>query len=141
MVAKKVKSFGVIPIFKDSHGYKILIVKNNQGGHWGLPKGTPEINEKPIQTAQRELFEETGIKDVHIDQKHKFSENYSFEMAGINYNKTNIYYTCFVDTMIKRSNLDEIDETKWVSVEDAKKILTHDSAISVISRLENYLIA
>ncbi len=36
------KSYGVIPVFKDKDGFHILLVKNSKGGHWGLPKGTPE---------------------------------------------------------------------------------------------------
>ncbi len=136
---KKVKSFGIIPIFKNNDGYKLLIVQNSKGEHWGLPKGTPENNEKPIETAKRELFEETGIKDVEIKLEQTFSENYSFEMNGINYNKTNLYYICFVDQMIVGNNLDEINEARWVSFEDARKIMTHDSVIGIVNELEKYL--
>jgi 8-oxo-dGTP pyrophosphatase MutT (NUDIX family) len=139
--SKKAKSFGIIPIFKDKDGYKILIVQNHKGGHWGLPKGTPEKAEEPIQTATRELFEETGLKDVKVESRQMFIEPpYSFEMHGITYVKTNSYFICFVDEMTKGDDLDEIDEIRWVSFDEARKTLTHESIIKVVNDLENYLV-
>ena len=35
--------------------------KKNEG-YWSIPKGLPESDENLLQTAQREFFEETGIK-------------------------------------------------------------------------------
>lgn len=39
---------------------KIVIVSKD-GKKWQLPGGKPDIEERPIQTAIREVFEETGI--------------------------------------------------------------------------------
>ena len=63
------KSYGVIPIFRDRNDIYVLLVKHSKGGHWGLPKGTPDKDEKPLDVARRELFEETGIKDIQIQKK------------------------------------------------------------------------
>ena len=106
-----------------------------------MPKGTPEKDEKPIETARRELFEETGLKDVKITSKQTFLETYTFELRGITYKKTNMYYVCFVNQMIKGNNLDEIDEIRWVTFDEARITLTHDSAVAVVDKLESYLIA
>lgn len=38
-----------------------FFVKKNEGV-WSIPKGLPEPDEEILQTAQREFFEETGIK-------------------------------------------------------------------------------
>ena len=73
------KSYGIIPIFKNKDGFYVLLVKNSKGGHWGLPKGTPEKDEKPIDTATRELFEETGIKNIDVKKDVTFDEKYNFE--------------------------------------------------------------
>jgi 8-oxo-dGTP pyrophosphatase MutT (NUDIX family) len=64
MKGTEAKSYGIIPVFKNEGSFHILLVKNSKGGHWGFPKGTPEKNEESIDTARRELFEETGIKDI-----------------------------------------------------------------------------
>jgi len=131
----KAKSYGVVPIFKNKESFYILLVKNSKGGHWGLPKGTPERNEEPINTARRELFEETGIRDIDIDKETIFKEKYDFEQNGIIYSKTNIYYPGFVSEMTKGDNLDEVDELKWVKIDEAQDTITHQAAIDVVKKL------
>lgn len=133
------KSYGVIPIFKDNDGFYILLVKNSKGGHWGLPKGTPEKNENPIDTATRELFEETGIKDIKIKLEPTLEEKYDFEQSGIAYSKTNTYYLGFMNKMTESGRLDEIDELKWVKIGEAQNTLTHQSAIDVVKKLAELL--
>ena len=44
-------------------GKKILMVRSKVGlGGWGFPKGHIILNENPLDTAKRELSEETGLK-------------------------------------------------------------------------------
>ena len=133
------KSYGVIPIFKNKDGFHILLVKNTKGGHWGLPKGTPEKDEKPIDTAKRELFEETGIKDIEIKTESTFQEKYDFEQNDTLYSKTNTYYIGFVNQMTEGNQLDQIDELKWIRIDEAKNTLSHQSAIDVVNKLSGYL--
>jgi len=133
------KSYGIIPIFKSKGEFFVLLVKNSKGGHWGIPKGTPEKDERPEDTAIRELFEETGIKDIGIKDNPVFVEQYNWEQNGNNYSKTNAYYPGFVNEMTKGDQLDEIDELKWVKINEAQNTLTYQSAIDVIAELEAWL--
>lgn len=141
MEHKIAKSYGVIPIFKDGEECKILIVQNSKGGHWGLPKGTPENNEEPMQTAIRELQEETGIREgeIKIQESPVFLEQYSFEQNDVVYDKTNTYYIGFVEIMTVGEDLDEINVAEWVSIKEAKEKLTHEGIIKVVQELETYL--
>ncbi len=141
MEHKIAKSYGAIPLFKDIKRYKVLIIQNSKGKHWGLPKGTPENNETPRQTAIRELQEETGIKekDIQIQQDPIFLEQYSFTQDEIVYDKTNTYYIGFVDTMIVGEDLDEISVAEWVSFEEAKEKLSHKEIIKVVEEVQSYL--
>lgn len=135
----EVKSYGVIPVFKDEGSFYILLVRNSKGGHWGLPKGTPEKDEKSIDVARRELFEETGIKDIEIKMEVTFKEKYDFEQNGVVYSKTNTYYFGFVNEMTEGNQLDEIDELRWVKIEEAQNTITHQSAIDVVKKLAELL--
>jgi 8-oxo-dGTP pyrophosphatase MutT (NUDIX family) len=126
---KDVKSYGIIPIYKDGKDHYIPIVKN-QGGHFGLPKGTPEDGEKPVETAKRELFEETGVMVNAVEPDKFFEEKYSFENDGIKYNKTNIFYISFVGGM---------NDAKWLKLDDAIEMLTHETAKQVVLELIEYL--
>jgi 8-oxo-dGTP pyrophosphatase MutT (NUDIX family) len=85
------------------------------------------------------LFEETGIKDIEIKEEVTFEERYDFEQNGIAYNKINTYYLGFVDKMLEGNQLDEIDELKWVKIDEAQNTLSHQSAIDVIKKLSEFL--
>ncbi len=135
----ELNSYGIIPIFKNEEGFYILLVKNSKGGHWGLPKGTPEKGEKPMDTATRELLEETGIKDADVKTEITFEEKYDFERDDISYSKTNTYYPGFVSEMTKGTQLDQIDEVKWVKINEAKNTITHQAAMDVVSKLSAWL--
>ena len=55
------KSCGAI-VFRKFHGnVEILLIKHANGGHWSFPKGHVEEGETEVETATREIFEETGI--------------------------------------------------------------------------------
>lgn len=43
-------------------------------GQWALPGGFVQMDESTEEGARRELFEETGIKDVFIEQLYTFSD-------------------------------------------------------------------
>lgn len=52
---------------------KILLVKHKMLGIWLAPGGHVDANELPHQAAEREVFEETGIKVRAIDAHPTFS--------------------------------------------------------------------
>ncbi len=61
----------------DGERLKILLVERGlepYKGMWALPGGFMKIDETIEQTAKRELFEETGLKDVYMTQFKMFSK-------------------------------------------------------------------
>src|SRR5271157_1822869 len=61
---------------KNNSWYILLIERKNMPfkGFWALPGGFLEMDETLEQCAQRELFEETGLRDIHLKQVHAFSD-------------------------------------------------------------------
>ena len=56
------KSCGAI-VYRKFHGnIELLLIKNQNGGHWSFPKGHVEGTETEEETAVREIMEETGIQ-------------------------------------------------------------------------------
>lgn len=56
---------------------KVALIKRKNPpfmGIWAIPGGFMEGNETVIETARRELWEETGIKDVYLEQFHVFNK-------------------------------------------------------------------
>lgn len=58
-----VLSVGIIPIMVGIP-YKYLLLRS--GSYWDFPKGLVEDKEDPIETALRELLEETGLEQVRF---------------------------------------------------------------------------
>ena len=55
------KSCGVLPYRVTDRGREYLIVYEHYSQCWSLPKGHMEAGETEVQTALRELYEETGL--------------------------------------------------------------------------------
>lgn len=56
---------------------QILLVKRGQfpyKNYWAIPGGFVGIEESTFEAAKRELFEETGVQNVHLEQLYTFSE-------------------------------------------------------------------
>lgn len=99
--------------------------------YWDFPKGQLEEKEKFIETAIREIFEETNLNDVVFVSKDKEKLYTETEPYGRK-NKIARYYLCFVSmkeskNVILKINPEidkaEHDEYKWLSYENAEKLL------------------
>ena len=53
----------------------ILLIRHRKGGHWSFPKGHVEGTETEVETAKREIKEETAI-DVLIDPTFRETVSY-----------------------------------------------------------------
>lgn len=59
------------PLTEDLRGMKLLLVKRSNHpsiGFWALPGGFADMEENLEESARRELLEETGIKDLPMEQ-------------------------------------------------------------------------
>ena len=55
------KSCGALVYRRNREQIELLLIKNRYGGHWSFPKGHVEGRETEVQTALREVKEETGL--------------------------------------------------------------------------------
>jgi len=136
------ESIGVIPVFKDHTGENLFLVVLHKAGHWAFPKGHQEIGESTLDTAKRELYEETGIKDVTFGDEKEFSEQYSFEKESEIHNKNVKYFVGFVsnkETTTPEEFKNEIEEIKWLNYTEASKTLTFEEARNLLDEVKQYL--
>lgn len=121
----KHRSYGIILFHKFPRSMKFLILKHKKG-HWAFPKGHGEKNERKIDTAKRELYEETGIKDINfLSRKVFLKEKYKY------YNRLNQKVDKIVEYFIAEALNDkvticnhEIMNYKWLSLNLAEKKIT-----------------
>ncbi len=129
------KSIGIIIfITRDEEIYFLLI--RHSGGHWAFPKGHPEKHEMEIETARRELFEETGIKDIDlISDKILLEDRYKFSgHKGELIHKVVYYYIAEAGSEEVKVDGEEISAYKWCTLEESLAYLVHPETIILINK-------
>ena len=88
---EKVKSCGFV-IYREKPQRSILLMKHPK--RWDLPKGHVDEGETNMQCALRELHEETGIEETHLNivEGFKFKDRYIVENKSGKKKKTLIIY-------------------------------------------------
>jgi bis(5'-nucleosidyl)-tetraphosphatase len=134
-------SFGIVPIYKKENELFFLLVQHKHAQHWSFPKGRPENDETPEESATREFHEETGIKTVDVVPSPTFVEHYDFHTPeGTHIQKTVTYFLGFVDTMDVSIQEEEIRGAVWGNAKDTMNTLTHkntkDLFIKVITHID-----
>jgi bis(5'-nucleosidyl)-tetraphosphatase len=130
-------SFGIVPFKKFEGSWRVLLV-HHIAGHWSFPKGHPEKEEVPVQTAQRELREETGLHVTSLLQKEPIEELYTFSHRGEKIFKTVRYFVALVDGK-EYPQLDELLGCEWFSFDDALKILSFENTRKLLIQAEKVL--
>ncbi|CAM0117098.1 NUDIX domain-containing protein [Rhabdochlamydiaceae symbiont of Dictyostelium giganteum] len=134
-------SFGIIPLHLSEEGWKTLIICHTLGGHWAFPKGRQEVGEMALETARRELFEETGLSIETVLSQDSFIEQYEL-IRDTRVLKTVHYFPAVVKGELKLQE-EEVSHAKWVLLKEAPQLLTFqkttDTYLTVLSHLQHIL--
>lgn len=129
------KSCGAI-IYRKEDLKLFYLVLDHVAGHWSFPKGHIENNETEIETAQREIFEETGLV-VSVDDRLRLVNNYSPE---INIMKEVVYFIAESSNSIILLQTDEVKSMKWCLFNEAYQLITYDSDKEILNKANDYLV-
>lgn len=131
---KKEHSAGIIPVWIKEGLVRFLLLKSKQHGHWMFPKGRREPGEEDRETAHRELLEETGIDDVCLIADAVFVEKWFYTEAGEDIAKDVKYFLGIVTNETVTPQPEEVAEYRWVTLAEAKKLLTHPSKAGILKQ-------
>ncbi len=134
----KDECFGIVPIFGKEADSLFLLIQH-QAGHWAFPKGHANPGESPAETARREFAEETGISDFEMLEEPSFTEHYSFVKDGEQIDKTVTYFLGFVSSMDVVLQVEEVQNSAWVSGEEALKLITFDANRRMFGEVKAFL--
>ena len=116
----KEKSCGAVVYRKTNDELQVLVIHQVQG-HWCFPKGHVEDGEEEMETASREIMEETGLK-VEYDDGFRETTSYSPKPGVM---KKVVYFLARPaggDESVQES---EVTEMKWVRPVQAMAALTY----------------
>ena len=129
------KSCGAI-VYRRFHGNtEILLIRHIKSGYWSFPKGHVENGETEVETATREIKEETNI-DVLIDSG--FRETVSFSPRR-DTSKTVVYLVAKALNNDTKPQLEEISEIRWVEIGQAASHLTYDNDKLIVNKAKAFI--
>lgn len=119
-------SYGIIPLKKDQDDFVVLLIQQHKG-YWSFPKGHGDGDETHLESAARELKEETGLTILELVYNEPIVERYVFNSGDKEVHKTVTYFLALVDGVLELQE-DEILSAKWVKLKDASDHVTYPEA-------------
>ena len=105
-----------------------ILVVSQRGVSWSLPKGHIEKGESPLETARREITEESGITELRFIKK--LGEYSRYRLGQNNLDDTSV--TKKIILFLFKTNQEKLKprdsenpEARWVDKTEVANILTH----------------
>jgi ADP-ribose pyrophosphatase YjhB (NUDIX family) len=103
-----------------------VIVVDQDGDSWSLPKGHIDEGETPLDAAKREVLEESGVSDLEFVTELGSYTRYRHKHGKID--KTTLKHITMFLFKTKEQKLHPMDpenpEARWVDKEDVSKLLS-----------------
>ncbi len=135
---KKDYSYGIVPLKQEVDGVYILVIFHKGGKHWAFPKGHKDEGESDFETAQRELFEETGLTTTSCLSQVPYEETYQFYKFHEKIHKTVHYFPAFVTGTLQLQP-EEIVDAKWLPLDTAHLHLTFKESKEICFKVKKLL--
>lgn len=131
---KKEKSCGAIVFYLKEDKEQILLIKHSNSGHWSFPKGHVEEGETEVETAVREIMEETGV-NADIDTRFRTVVTYSPKKDVI---KDVVYFFATTDNYDTRNQEEEVSEVRWVDIDKALGSVSYKNDKELVKKAINF---
>lgn len=130
------KSCGAVVYRRLVRRISFLVVQHENGGHWDFPKGHVAEGETEMQTARREVAEETGL---HVGFREGFYERISY-LTPRDRHKEVVYFLSRARRQRVRVQPGEIREHRWLPYWTARELLTYESAKLVLDKARAFVV-
>jgi len=109
-----------------------MLVRSKRSGKWGFPKGHAEKGESPLETAKREVYEETGIREIEFIKYFQKKDVYLIdgsqpETKGKIVEKHSIYFLALALSEPEKKSDEEIEDLQWFDFNAALEKLSFES--------------
>jgi 8-oxo-dGTP diphosphatase len=124
-----VRAAGGIVVREGSNGPEMLVVHRPKYGDWTFPKGKIEAGESDEDCALREVEEETGLRCALRE-----------ELPSTSYTDSHgrpkrVRYWLMDPIGGELAFRHEVDEARWVSPDEARRLLTYDRDLALLRSL------
>ena len=135
------KSCGAIVFTKEKGTRKYVIIQETgmYSGFCGFPKGHMEPGETEIETALREVKEETGLNVTVIDGFRQTDEHYLAREGRPNDKKINVYFLAEYHGQELKAQEAEVSKIVLLDYEEALSCLKSDESKRELAEAEKFL--
>ena len=126
----QVRAAGGVPWRRRDGRVRLLVVHRPRYDDWSFPKGKLDPGEGWEQAAVREVFEETGI--VGVLGTELSSTTYADRKGRT---KLVRYWEMAVAADVGHDGDDEVDERRWVSADEARKLLSYERDAGLVDEV------
>lgn len=106
-----------------------VLVVNQGGDSWSLPKGHIDEGEEPVDAAKREIFEESGVQELTLIKPLFSYERFRTGQGGVGEDRGELkqieMFLFRTDEMALSPRDPANPEARWVGKEEVSKLLTH----------------
>ena len=121
MKTKKL-SAGVVVVRREGEGWRYLLLRAYN--YWDFPKGEVGPGEDPLRTAQREVAEEAGLKELSFSWGHAYHETPPYGQGKIaRYYVAQTREKDIELPISKELGRPEHHEARWLSYPEARSLL------------------
>jgi 8-oxo-dGTP diphosphatase len=114
---------------------RVLIVHRPRYDDWSLPKGHVDPGEAPVDTALREVLEETGVRAESLaplgTTQHRLTHGtkrvHWFLMRPIDEQDR-------IDAHVPHAQDAEVDDARWCEIDEAARLLSYTSELDLLRR-------
>ena len=117
----------IVPTRLAADGSKVL----------ALPKGHVDPGESPIEAAEREVREETGIVAEPIRELGE--SRYWYRRDGRTIGKSVKFFLFRHLSGDFADHDDEVEEVRWIPIDRARELLSHDAERRIVAQAIEYL--
>ena len=135
------KSCGAI-VFSNENGVRRYVIIRGTGiykEYCGFPKGHMEPGETEVETALREVKEETGLDVTLIEGFRTVDEHFLAREGRPNDRKTNVYFLAEYSNQEIKVQESEVSEIVLMDYEEAMKKIQYEESRRELTEAEEWL--
>lgn len=132
------KSCGAVVFTRENESIKYVIIESKEG-FFGFPKGHIENNETELETARREVLEETGLQ-VEFLENFRTEDSHTFQRNGETRMKHVVYFLAEFSNQVPLAQETELNNIYLMDYETALSSFQFESSKRILTEAHKYLL-
>jgi len=134
-----VKAAGAIIYYLQRGKPLFLLLRSAKHGEWGPPKGHADTGEAEMETAIREIYEESGVRRLAFQPGFRETLRYEVRKKGGLFHKESVYFLARTEPTVEVHLSHEHTEAHMASMEEVNVLLNHDDLKGVFRKAHTFI--